>query len=133
MAYFVCAGPHFACNNPAVGSLAARAGGSHWLGLGLKDSALARHGSANGPREADLHSAKSRADRRPKGILELVWQSEVVRLHVSDGSSHRQPACAHRRWLDVPAHYLPAGGGIRGPRVTPQALQVLHTIPAPIF
>jgi hypothetical protein len=53
---------------------------------------------ANGPREADVHSAKSRAGRRRKGILELVWQSEVVRLHVSDGSSHRRPAFAHERW-----------------------------------
>jgi hypothetical protein len=59
---------------------------------------VGRQGSANGPREADVHSAKSRAGRRRKGILELVWQSEVVRLHVSDGSSHRRPAFAHERW-----------------------------------
>jgi hypothetical protein len=49
---------------------------------------VSRHGPANGPREADVHSAKSRADRRPKRDVELVSQSEVAKVRVSAGSPH---------------------------------------------
>ncbi len=39
---------------------------------GVSGEGAVATGSANGPREADVHSAKSRADRRPKGIWYLV-------------------------------------------------------------